>query len=118
LAPPFAPLLPAPVGPADEVPLPPLPATDTAPPGAAATPPLPGITRLPISRLQPSAARQSPGNACANNIVFEPTDGAAGAAGFVCAPAIAAYRLTATANTARRVPSASASPFCFFISFS
>jgi hypothetical protein len=68
--------------------------------------------------MQPGESGQSPGNACANIITFELADGAADAAGFVCAPAIAAYRLTATANTARRVPSASASPFCFFISFS
>jgi hypothetical protein len=70
--------------------------------------------------LQPSVSNigQSIGSACAIIILFALTDGEADAAGFVCAPAIAAYRLTATANTARRVPSASASPFCFFISFS
>jgi hypothetical protein len=61
---------------------------------------------------------QSIGNACATIISAGLTGGAANNAGLVSAPAIAAYRLTAAANTALRVPNARASPFCFFISCS
>jgi hypothetical protein len=79
-----------------------------------------GAITVPLSSLQPSVSNgpQSIDDACATINLGALADGAAGFTGFVCAPASAAYRLTATANTARRVPKTRASPFCFFISFS
>jgi hypothetical protein len=108
---PFPPLLPEPV---DVVPPPCEPVV--VPTFAAASPRPPGANKPSLSSTQPGPPAGQPiADACATTSPAELVDGAAG---LVCAPAIAAYKLTATANTARRVPNVRESPFCFFISFS
>jgi hypothetical protein len=105
---------------ATDVPRPPFHSVVESPTRAATTATLPGASESPLSCLQPSASggKQSLADACAATTIVEFIGGASDVAGLVCAPAIAAYKLTAAANTALRVPNVSATPFCVFISFS